>query len=43
MSHGLMYFFGAIGVVVLALSLVVMAGIGLVVWLGGTEWTRRSE
>lgn len=39
----LLFICGALGVTVTALALVVVGIFGLLVWLGGTEWARRSE
>lgn len=43
MAYKLIFFCGVLGVGVIALALVVTATFGAVVWLGGTEWARRSE
>jgi len=43
MVNKLIFFCGALGVVVMALALVITAAFGLLVWVGGSDWARRSE
>lgn len=43
MAYKLIYVCGAFGVAFVTLALVVMAAFGLAVWLGGSDWARRSE
>ena len=41
MIHKLFIVCSAIGLAMTALSIVLTAALGLMVWLGGTQWVRR--
>ncbi|MCX6951412.1 MAG: hypothetical protein NTV51_04395 [Verrucomicrobia bacterium] len=43
MAYKLIFFCGAFGVGVVALALVVMTSLAFAVWLGGSEWARRTD